>query len=84
MSTAPRPLARARTWAASTLLAGLVGTAALGYHLADVQSQTLASSTSAGSTSATTSGTSSTSSATGTSSGLGSTTGQAQASTHGS
>ncbi len=82
MSTTPRPLDRARTWAASTLLAAVVGTAALGYHIADVQSQTLASSASA--TTSTTSGTSSTSAATGSSSGLGSGTGQAQASTHGS
>ncbi len=71
MKSTTGPLARARTWAVSALLAASVGTAALGYHLADSASQTVAAGTS--STSSTSSGTTSSTSSSSSSS-FGSTT----------
>jgi len=87
MKSTTGPLGRARTWAVSALLAASVGTAALGYHLADSASQTVAagttstSSTSSGTTSSTSSNSSS---SFGSTTAPGSSSGQSQAGTNGS
>lgn len=89
MTGTNRPLARAKTWAASALLAATVGTAAIGYHLADSAAQTVAAGTTTTTSSA---GTSSGSTGTSRSSGTGfgstsapsSSSGQAQTRTNGS
>ena len=60
MSSARHPLGRAKTWAVSTLLAASVGTAAVGYHLADVATQTVAASSTTSSGTSTSSSSSST------------------------
>lgn len=89
MNSTTRPLARAKAWAASALLAATVGTAAIGYQLADTAAQTVAAGTaSTASTGASSSSSSSTSSTT--SSGFGSvaapssSSGSSQAQTSGS
>ncbi len=92
MCSTRHPLGRAKTWAVSTLLAASVGTAALGYHLADASTQTVAASAAASSgTSSSSTGSSSSSStgSTGSSSfgpttAPGSSSGAAQAGTSGS
>ncbi len=88
MSSTRHPLGRARTWAVSTLLAASVGTAAVGYHLADVATQTVAASSTTSSVTSTSNSSSSTgtssSSSFGSTSSPGSSSGSAQAATTGS
>lgn len=88
MRSTTGPLAKAKTWVTSALLAATVGTVALGYQLASTTGQTVAASSSTSSTASSsgTSGSASTNGSTafGSTTSPGSTSGPSQVRTSGS